>query len=89
METKEKLRILAESAKYDAACTSSGSDRKNTPGGIGTTTSSGCCHAFSSDGRCISLLKVLFTNYCINDCKYCLCRHSNDIERAAFEPREL
>ncbi len=89
METKEKLRILADSAKYDAACTSSGSTRKNSPGGIGNASSSGCCHAFSSDGRCISLLKVLFTNYCINDCKYCLCRHSNDIERAAFEPREL
>lgn len=89
METKDKLRILAASAKYDAACTSSGSDRKNTPGGIGSTNSSGCCHAFSSDGRCISLLKVLYTNYCINDCKYCLCRRSNDIERTAFEPREL
>ena len=89
METKEKLRILADSAKYDAACTSSGSDRKNIPGGIGNATSAGCCHAFSSDGRCISLLKILYTNYCINDCKYCLCRHSNDIERAAFEPREL
>ncbi len=89
LDTKEKLRILADSAKYDAACTSSGSHRKNTPGGIGNATSSGCCHAFSSDGRCISLLKVLYTNYCINDCKYCLCRHSNDIERAAFEPREL
>ena len=89
METKEKLRILADSAKYDAACTSSGSDRKNKPGGIGSASLAGCCHAFSSDGRCISLLKVLFTNYCINDCKYCLCRRSNDIERASFEPREL
>ncbi|MCH5188470.1 MAG: putative DNA modification/repair radical SAM protein [Oscillospiraceae bacterium] len=89
METKEKLRILADSAKYDAACTSSGSDRKNKPGGIGSASLAGCCHAFSSDGRCISLLKVLFTNHCINDCKYCLCRRSNDIERASFEPREL
>ncbi len=87
--TMDKLRILADSAKYDAACTSSGSDRKNTFGGVGNTTSAGCCHAFSSDGRCISLLKVLFTNHCINDCKYCLCRRSNDIERTSFEPREL
>ncbi len=89
METQEKLRILTAAAKYDAACTSSGSDRKSTRGGIGSTTNAGCCHAFSSDGRCISLLKVLYTNYCINDCQYCLCRRSNDIERTAFEPREL
>ena len=89
METNDKLRILTESAKYDAACTSSGSDRKNIKGGIGSAAKAGCCHAFSSDGRCISLLKVLYTNYCINDCKYCVCRRSNDIERAAFEPREL
>ncbi len=89
MDTTEKLRILADSAKYDAACTSSGSDRKNQKNGIGNGSVSGCCHAFSSDGRCISLLKVLFTNYCINDCKYCLCRHSNDVPRASFEPREL
>lgn len=89
MDTNKKLRILAAAAKYDAACTSSGSDRKAAAGGIGSTSPSGCCHAFSSDGRCISLLKVLFTNYCVNDCKYCHCRRSNDIERAAFEPREL
>lgn len=89
METQEKLRILTASAKYDAACTSSGSDRKSTKNGIGSTNSSGCCHAFSSDGRCISLLKVLYTNYCINDCQYCICRRSNDIERAAFDSREL
>lgn len=89
METADKLRILTDSAKYDAACTSSGSNRKGTQWGIGSTNSSGCCHAFSSDGRCISLLKVLYTNYCINDCQYCICRRSNDIERTAFEPREL
>lgn len=89
MEISEKLRILTAAAKFDAACTSSGSDRRSFKGGIGSAVSAGCCHAFSSDGRCISLLKVLYTNYCINDCKYCLCRRSNDIERAAFEPREL
>ncbi len=89
METKDKLRILAASAKYDVACTSSGSDRKGAPNGIGSTSASGCCHAFSSDGRCISLLKVLYTNYCINDCQYCVCRRSNDIERTSFEPTEL
>ncbi len=89
MDTAEKLRILAASAKYDAACTSSGSDRRGQAAGIGSASPSGCCHAFSSDGRCISLLKVLYTNHCVNDCKYCVCRRSNDIERAAFEPREL
>ena len=89
METIEKLRILADSAKYDASCSSSGSERKTHYGGIGAPTGAGCCHAFSADGRCISLLKVLYTNYCINDCKYCHNRVSNDIERAAFTPREL
>ncbi len=88
MELKEKLRILADSAKYDVSCSSSGSYRKN-EAVIGNASPSGCCHSFSEDGRCISLLKVLFTNYCINDCKYCRCRSSNDIERAAFTPREL
>lgn len=88
METAEKLRILADSAKYDASCSSSGS-RRASYGGIGAPTAAGCCHAFSADGRCISLLKVLYTNYCINDCKYCNNRVSNDIERAAFTPREL
>ena len=88
MELAEKLEILADSAKYDVSCSSSGSRRKNS-GIIGNTAPSGCCHSFSEDGRCISLLKVLFTNYCINDCKYCHCRASNDIPRAAFTPREL
>ncbi|MDO4563305.1 MAG: putative DNA modification/repair radical SAM protein [Clostridia bacterium] len=89
MQLEEKLRILTESAKYDASCASSGSRRKGVAGSIGSTSNAGCCHSFSADGRCVSLLKVLFTNYCINDCKYCTCRSSNDIERAAFTPREL
>ncbi len=88
MELSEKLQILADSAKYDVSCSSSGAKSPNT-GFIGNTSPAGCCHSFSEDGRCISLLKVLFTNYCINDCKYCHCRSSNDIARAAFTPREL
>lgn len=89
MELLEKLQILADSAKYDASCSSSGSERTFNYGGIGAPTAAGCCHAFSKDGRCISLLKVLFTNYCINDCKYCHNRVSNDIPRASFTPQEL
>lgn len=88
MELSEKLKILADSAKYDVSCSSSGTSRPN-EGILGNASSSGCCHSFSEDGRCISLLKVLFTNYCVNDCKYCHCRASNDIPRAAFKPREL
>jgi len=84
----EKLSILSASAKYDAACTSSGVDRKNN-GGIGNAVSCGICHSFAADGRCISLLKVLMTNYCIYDCQYCVNRVSNDVKRAAFTPREL
>lgn len=89
MEVMEKLRILTDAAKYDASCCSSGSDRKNTPGGIGNAASAGICHSFSGDGRCISLLKILFTNYCIYDCQYCINRISNDVERAAFTSREI
>ena len=88
MDLHKKLQILADSAKYDVSCSSSGVSRGNN-GIIGSASPSGCCHSFSEDGRCISLLKVLFTNYCINDCKYCRCRSSNDIERAAFTPYEL
>ncbi len=88
MELMEKLTILADSAKYDVSCSSSGARRKN-EGVIGNSAPSGCCHSFSEDGRCISLFKVLFTNFCINDCKYCHCRASNDIPRAAFTPKEL
>ena len=87
MEIKEKLKILADSAKYDASCSSSGSARKGS--GIGNTNVSGICHSFSSDGRCISLLKILMTNICIFDCKYCINRKSNDVKRAIFTPTEI
>ena len=91
MDLLEKLTILSDAAKYDAACTSSGVKRKFQPGKIGNTTSSiaGCCHSFSADGRCITLLKVLMTNCCVYDCKYCVNRRSNDTRRTAFTPREL
>lgn len=89
MELLEKLEILADAAKYDAACTSSGLDHKGGRGAVGNTTVAGCCHSFSADGRCISLLKVLLTNVCVYDCQYCVNRRSNDPPRAAFTPREL
>lgn len=89
MDIKEKLNILSAAAKYDVSCSSSGSNRKNVNKGIGNGASSGICHSFTSDGRCISLLKILLTNYCIYDCAYCFNRHSNDIERAAFTPEEI
>ena len=88
MELKEKLCILADSAKYDASCSSSGSKR-NTNSKIGNVAASGICHSFASDGRCISLLKILLTNCCIFDCKYCLNRKSNTIKRAIFTPEEI
>ncbi|MDE6608791.1 MAG: putative DNA modification/repair radical SAM protein [Lachnospiraceae bacterium] len=86
---EEKLRVLTDAAKYDVACTSSGVDRSNGKSGMGNAVKSGICHSFSSDGRCISLLKILFTNECIYDCKYCLNRRSNDIPRASFTPDEV
>ena len=89
MELIEKLEILGAAAKFDASCSSSGSDRKGTFGGIGSGHKSGICHSWSADGRCISLLKVLFTNYCINDCAYCINRRSNDVKRVAFTVDEL
>ena len=91
MELLDKLAILADAAKYDAACTSSGVRRGSRAGMIGNTSSSpaGCCHTFSADGRCVTLLKVLMTNQCVYDCKYCVNRRSNDVPRAAFSPREL
>ncbi len=89
MELLDKLNILADAAKYDAACTSSGLDRSGRAGTIGSTTMAGCCHSFSADGRCISLLKVLQTNFCVYDCQYCVNRKSNDVPRAAFTPEEL
>ena len=91
MELLDKLTILSDAAKYDAACTSSGVRRGFQPGKIGNTTSSiaGCCHSFSADGRCITLLKVLMSNCCVYDCKYCVNRRSNDTRRASFTPKEL
>ena len=88
MTLEEKLKILADSAKYDASCSSSGSTRKNY-NGIGNAAYSGICHSFSSDGRCISLLKILMTNCCIYDCKYCINRKSNNVTRAIFTPEEI
>ena len=85
----EKLRILSDAAKYDVSCSSSGSGRKNTNNGLGNGAISGICHSWSADGRCVSLLKILMTNYCIYDCKYCINRKSNDIERAILTPDEI
>ena len=89
MDLFQKLEILTDSAKYDVACTSSGTDRVAGNGQTGSTTAGGCCHSFAADGRCISLLKVLLTNYCVYDCKYCVNRKSNDVRRTMFSPREL
>lgn len=89
MDIFEKLRILSDAAKYDVACTSSGSNRSGAKGQLGNTQACGICHSFSADGRCISLLKVLQTNVCRFDCKYCVNRASNDTPRAAFTPQEL
>ena len=88
MDLHEKLKILADSAKYDASCSSSGSSGL-TKKGVGSTAISGICHSFAADGRCISLLKILLTNCCIYDCKYCLNRRSNNIKRAIFTPEEI
>lgn len=85
----DKLTILTDAAKYDAACTSSGLDRNSRPGGLGTTMQAGCCHSFSADGRCVTLLKVLLGNVCVYDCQYCINRRSGGGPRAAFTPREL
>lgn len=86
---EEKLRILSDAAKYDVACTSSGVSRKGKDGQIGNTSAAGICHSFSADGRCISLLKILFTNECIYNCKYCINRVTNDVPRATFTPEEV
>lgn len=86
---EEKLHILADAAKYDVACTSSGVDRKGREGALGNARACGICHSFSSDGRCISLLKILMTNHCIYDCKYCVNRCSNDVVRTTFTPDEI
>ncbi|WP_342760039.1 putative DNA modification/repair radical SAM protein [Kineothrix sedimenti] len=89
MSVMEKLGILTDAAKYDVACTSSGVDRKGSGSGMGNTVAGGICHSFSADGRCISLLKILFTNECIYDCKYCINRKSNDVVRTSFTPDEV
>ena len=89
MSLFEKLNILSDAAKYDVACTSSGTDRRGGGKGIGNCKAAGICHSFSADGRCISLLKILFTNECIFDCKYCINRASNDVKRASFTPDEV
>ena len=86
---EEKLEILSDAAKYDVACTSSGADRRGKSGYLGNSVAAGVCHAFSADGRCISLLKILMTNHCIYDCKYCRNRASNDIKRTTFTPEEI
>lgn len=89
MNVFDKLKVLTDAAKYDVACTSSGVNKKPVAGGIGSAAASGICHSFAGDGRCISLLKVLMTNACAYDCKYCVNRRSNDTLRASFTPREL
>mgnify|MGYP000123313729 CR=1 FL=1 len=91
MELLDKLSVLADAAKYDAACTSSGAKRGFEHGKIGCTSSGvmGCCHSFSADGRCITLLKVLLSNDCMYDCKYCVNRRTNETRRATFTPEEL
>ena len=89
MNIADKLEILGDAAKYDVACTSSGCDRNAEMGKLGNAVAAGCCHSFTPDGRCVSLLKVLFTNSCIYDCAYCVNRVSNETPRVAFKPREL
>lgn len=89
LSLEEKLQILSDAAKYDVACTSSGSDRRGKKGSLGNSCAAGICHSFSADGRCISLLKVLLSNECIYDCKYCINRRSNDRIRTTFTPEEL
>lgn len=89
MELLEKLKILANSAKYDVSCSSGGSSRSPKPGSLGGTHPYGICHSWSADGRCITLLKILLTNYCVYDCAYCINRVSNDLPRAFFTPQEL
>ena len=89
MDLQRKLDILSSAAKYDVSCSSSGSNRKNKNGGIGNAATSGICHSFTPDGRCVSLLKILMTNVCIYDCSYCINRSSYDVPRATFTPDEI
>jgi putative DNA modification/repair radical SAM protein len=88
-QVQEKLKILAESAKYDVSCSSSGTSRKSRPGMTGSAEGWGICHSFTEDGRCVSLLKIMLTNYCVYDCAYCVNRRSNDVRRTAFTVQEL
>ena len=89
-KTMEKLRILAESAKYDVSCSSSGTVRKGKQGMVGSTVGGvGICHSFADDGRCISLLKIMLTNHCMYDCAYCVNRRSNDVKRATLSVSEI
>ena len=91
MNTLKKLEILADAAKYDASCASSGAARKDSTGGkgVGSTGGTGICHSYAPDGRCISLLKVLLTNVCLYDCHYCINRRSSNVQRARFTPEEV
>ena len=91
MEVQDKLAILADAAKYDASCASSGGDRRDSRDGrgLGSTTGAGICHAYTPDGRCVSLLKVLLTNWCVYDCLYCINRKSSDVRRARFGVDEV
>ena len=89
MTLGEKLEILSDAAKYDVSCTSGGTERKGDGEGMGNCRKAGICHSFSADGRCISLLKILFTNECIYDCKYCVNRSGNDVVRTSFTPEEV
>src|SRR6218665_3130175 len=84
-----KLKILADAAKYDASCASSGAHRKRDPNGLGNSEGMGICHSYTPDGRCVSLLKILLTNYCVYDCKYCINRVSSDVPRARFTVDEV
>ena len=86
-DVEKKLNILADAAKYDVSCASSGNNRSNTQGGIGNALNCGICHSFTEDGRCVSLLKVLMTNHCIYDCAYCINRRTNDRPRATLTSR--
>ncbi|MCL1788215.1 MAG: biotin synthase, partial [Defluviitaleaceae bacterium] len=89
MDIMQKLEVLADAAKYDVACTSSGNNRAAQKGALGNAVACGICHSFTADGRCISLLKVLLSNACIYDCQYCSNRRSNDVTRATFTPHEV
>src|SRR5688500_19747704 len=89
MSIRVKLEILADAAKYDVSCASSGSRRPGTASGLGNTQKMGICHSYSPDGRCVSLLKILLTNHCIYDCQYCVNRISSDVRRARFSVDEV